>query len=240
MLRNALKLLFLGVMVVGGAAGLVHYERKHSVELKLRRAEERNDQLRQIVRRLHAERRVADIIVTEQKPGPDGQLRTTLLFVEYSRDGSTPLPGKRFTVEGKTAHIDAMVVKFEGRFVEENDPLRGGSIALFTRLYGDRQTPEQAHRIDEPGKIPAVYRGADPQVTQFEQALWADFWKLADDPSYRKEMGVRVVQGEGLWGPFEPGKLYTISVESNGGLNLVSEPLKQIYREALNQGGGIH
>ena len=71
--------------------------------------------------------------------------------------------------------------------------------------------------------------------SEFEQSLWSDFWKLADDEAYRREMGVRVVQGESVWGPFKPGVLYTITVESNGGLNLHAEPLKGVYREALAQ-----
>ena len=41
--------------------------------------------------------------------------------------------------------------------------------------------------------------------------------------------------GQGVWGMFEPGKLYTITTEANGGLSLRSEPLKGIYREALKQ-----
>jgi hypothetical protein len=50
-------------------------------------------------------------------------------------------------------------------------------------------------------------------------------------------MGVRVAQGEGVWRPFEPGRLYTITLESNGGLNVHSEPLRGIYQEALRSRG---
>ena len=35
--------------------------------------------------------------------------------------------------------------------------------------------------------------------------------------------------------PFERDKLYTITLESDGGLSLTSSPLKAIYREALRQ-----
>ena len=119
--------------------------------------------------------------------------------------------------------------------VEQNDPLRGHSIALFTKLYGDHQSPEQAFLIDEPGKIPDFYRGADPQVSSFEQELWQNFWRLAEDKDYRKAKGVRVANGQGLWGPFAPDKLYTLTLDADGGLNLSSEPLKGIYREAMKQ-----
>lgn len=233
MLRTTLKLVFLFVLVVGGTAGLYEYERRNGVQARVDEAERKTEQLRQIVAHLRAERRVADIIVTEQKEVA-GVTHTTLLFVEYARDG-LPLPAKRFTFEGKQARVDAMVVKFDGRYVDERDPLRGQSVALFTRLFGDKQTPEQAHRIDEPGQIPAIYQGADPRVSDFEQELWRDFWRLADDQAYRKAMGVRVAQGEGLWRPFEPGKLYTIELTSEGDLTIKSEPLRGIYSEALKR-----
>src|SRR5688500_19888587 len=51
-------------------------------------------------------------------------------------------------------------------------PLRGHSVALFTKIYGDKQSPAEAQRIDEPGTIPSVYRGADPRVSKFELELW--------------------------------------------------------------------
>lgn len=233
MVRTTLKLILLSVMVVAGTAGLYEYERRNGVKAQLDEQVRRNEALKQVVAHLQSSTRVADIIVTEQGE-VDGVLKTTLLFVEYAKDGS-PLPAKRFTIEGKQAHVDAMVVKFDGQYVADRDPLRGQSIALFTRLFGDKQTPEQAHRIDDPAQIPAVYRGADPQVGEFEQELWRDFWKLADDESYRRSMGVRVAQGEGLWRPFEPGKLYTITLDNDGGLNISSEPLKGIYSEALKR-----
>jgi hypothetical protein len=89
--------------------------------------------------------------------------------------------------------------------------------------------------IDTPGKVPDIYKGSDPRAADFEQQLWADFWRLYDDESYRQQKGVRTLSGQGVWGPFEPDKLYTISLESDGGLNITSSPQKGIYREALHQ-----
>jgi hypothetical protein len=230
MLRTLAKLAFLSLLVVAGAAGLVLH-RRDATAVQLDEAKQRNEQLKQVVRRLEAERRVADVIVTEQKK-VDGALKTTLLFVEYARDGST-LPARRFTIDGDVAHLDAMVVKFDRDFVHDNDPLRGHSLALFTRLYGENQPPEKAFRIDPPNQAPEIYRGPDPTVTDFERELWSNFWKLAEDEAYRQSKGVRVAQGEGVWVPFKPDKLYTITLDSDGGLNITSAPLKGIYREAL-------
>ncbi|HEV2294199.1 MAG TPA: hypothetical protein VGR35_10100 [Tepidisphaeraceae bacterium] len=233
MLRTTGKLLGLFILVVAGSAGIIAYHNHFSAERKIEKLEDEKKQLAQIVKRLGEEKRVAEVLVENQQM-VDGELQTTLLFVEYARDGTT-LPPKSFTFVGKMAHIDAMVIKFDRGFIEAGDALRGNSIALFTRIYGDKQSPAEAAYIDEPGTIPAVYRGADPRVSRFEMELWQNFWKLAEDPAYRKKHGVRVANGQGVWGPFEPDKIYTITIESDGGLNMSSEPLRGIYREALKR-----
>jgi hypothetical protein len=233
MLRTTAKLLGLFVLVIAGSSGIIAYHNHFAAERKVEQLQEEKKQLQQIVKRLGEEKRVAEVLVTEQAT-VDGELHTTLIFVEYTKDGS-PLPPKSFSFVGKMAHIDAMVIKFDRGFVEENDALRGHSIALFTKIYGDKQSPAEASHIDEPGTIPSVYRGVDPRVSKFEQELWKNFWKLAEDPAFRQQHGVRVANGQGLWGPFEADKIYTITIESDGGLNMTSEPLKGIYREALKR-----
>lgn len=233
MFRAIVKIVMLSVLVVGGAVGIYVYQDRTSDSRKIEKLEEEKHELKQIVQRLSDEKRVAEVLVTDQNE-VDDVLRTTLLFVEYAKDGSS-LPPKSFTIDGKTAHIDALVIKFERDFLKENDPLRGHSIALFTKLYGDQQSPASAEQIDAPGRIPDVYRGADPKVSAFEQELWNNFWKLAEDPQYRQRHGVRIANGQGVWGPFERDKLYTITIESDGGLNITSEPLRGIYREALKR-----
>jgi hypothetical protein len=199
--------------------------------MRLQEAEAKNAQLQQFVDRLGAERRVANVIVTDSTT-TNGVPQTTLLFVEYTATGRE-LPAKRFTIDGNKAHIDALVVKFDRDFVKEKDPLKGHSVVLFHRIFGDMQKPTDGLRIDEPGSIPMVYQDADPKVSAFEQDLWAKFWQLTTDPKLREEKGVRVANAESVWGPFEPDRLYTITLEAAGGLNMTSEPIKGIYREAL-------
>ena len=107
----------------------------------------------------------------------NGIPQTTLLFVEYSRNKTT-LPPKSFTIQGNQVHLDAMVIKFDRDFVKQNDPLRGHSIALFTKLFGNHQSPDNGSTIDTPGQIPNYYQGIDPRVSQFESDLWKNFWQL--------------------------------------------------------------
>ena len=233
MLRSLTRIIGLACMIVAGSVALYVYQDRFSAAHKIERLQEEKKVLQQVVQRLSDEKRVADVLVTDQCV-VSGVPHTTLLLVEYDKDGQ-PLPAKSFEVVGTQAHVDALVIKFEQHFVAENDPLRGYSLALFQRIYGDHENPANAARIDEPGKIPAVYRGADPRVSEYELELWQNFWRLADDAQYRAEKGVRVANGQGVWGPFEPDKLYTITLESDGGLNIQSEPLKGIYREAIKQ-----
>ncbi len=248
MTRWLTKIFGLVALLLAGAGGIILYqnssvpskqiaqlqrdnEKLEAARIKL---EDDKKQLETVVTRLEGEKRVADVLVARQETVEGAGLQTTLLFVEYDRAGQ-PLPAKSFVINGKTAHLDAMVIKFDHGYIAKNDPLRGHSIALFTKIYGDSQPPSSAQLIDPPGVIPDVYRGADPRISQFELDLWKDFWKLYQDEDYRKAKGVRALGGHGVWGPFEPGKLYTVTLESDGGLNMTSESLKGIYKELIKQ-----
>jgi hypothetical protein len=234
MYRTLTRILALVVIVAGSSLAVIHFGGYWSAEKRIQQLEQQKQQLERVVQRLSTERRVAEVMVTEQKT-VNGVLQTTLLFVEYARDGHSPLPPKRFVIEGEMAHIDALVIKFENDLVARDDPLRGHSIALFTRLYGDHQSPADAAPIDTPGQIPDIYKGSSPQVSQFEQDLWASFWRLADDAAYRKSRGVRVANGQSVWGPFRPDRIYTLTIESNGGVNITSRPIEPIFLEALKR-----
>jgi hypothetical protein len=234
MMRSVAKIFGLTLMLVAASASVMYYQQRTSSTQQIQKLQDEKKQLETVVTRLSAETRVADVLVSRQEKNPQGVLETTLLLVEYDKKGN-PLPARSFTVLGDYVHIDAMVITFDRGLIAENDPLRGKSIALFTKIYGEEQKPADAAMIDPPGKIPDIYRAAEPQVTEFEMNLWRDFWKLYDDESYRIAKGVRTSSGHGLWGIFKPDRLYTITIESAGGLSLSSEPLKGIYREALKQ-----
>jgi len=230
MLRTLYKTVFMLLLVVGGSLGLLLYHHHLSAEYTIEQLQAQKEELEQIVQRLQTERRVAKILVTDQKT-IDGKLQTTLLFVEYRRDGSA-LPARQFVIPGNEAHIDAEIVKFKDQYVKAGDPLRGQSILLFVRIYGATQTPAEGQPIDAPGSIPEIYRGADPQVSQFEQDIWSRFWNLYSDNEARDALGIRAMHGEGLYGPFDRQHLYTITVRPDGATMNV-DPLEPIYRAAL-------
>lgn len=233
MLRGLSRIIGLSLLVVAGSIGLYVYHGQFAAEKKIEKLEEEKRVLQQVVTRLTSERRIAEVVVTDQQT-VDGVTRTTLLFVEYGRDGK-PLPAKSFTIEGDTLHIDAQVIRFDEHFIAEGDPLRGHSIALFTRIYGNQQKPDDGARVDEPGAVPAIYRAADPRISDFEMDLWKSFWRLADDAEYRKERGVSIADGDGTWRPIAPGNVYTLTLQSNGGVSITFEPLEGVYQEMLRQ-----
>ncbi|MGA3065654.1 MAG: hypothetical protein ABSF29_02285 [Tepidisphaeraceae bacterium] len=230
MLRTLYKTFFMLLLILAGSAALLVYHHHMSAEYQIERLQAQNEELQQIAQRLQTERRVAKILVTDQKQ-VNGNLQTTLLFVEYRRDGSA-LPARQFIIPGNEAHIDAEVVKFKDEFVKEGDPLRGQSILLFVRIYGASQSPDQGQPIDAPNSIPEIYRGANPQVSEFEQGIWAQFWSLYNDSDARDALGIRAMHGEGLYGPFDRQHLYTITVRPDGATMNV-DPLEPIYRAAL-------
>ena len=229
--KNLAKGLWLSTLIVAGGVGIYVYERQYSASRQIAQLQAQKKELEDIVTRLTGERRRAEMLVTSQRT-VNNVPQSEVLLVEYDRENQ-PLPARSFTVLGKMVHVDALVIKFDHDFVKKDDPLKGKSIALFTKIYGDNQTPADAPSIDEPGQIPAIYKSADSRTSEFERGLWHDFWRLAEDAAYRREKGVRVAQGEGPWGPLTADRLYTLSLDNDGGLNLTSEPLKGIYREAL-------
>jgi hypothetical protein len=231
MLRSLAKTLSLFLLLVAGSTGLVYYYHHNSAEQQIAQLQQKNQELEQIRHRLETDRRVAKILVTDQKTIA-GQMKTTLLFVEYTESGKE-LPAKQFIVNGNEAHFDAQIIKFKDQYVEQGDPLRGQSIMLFVRVYGADQAPSAGFPIDAPGTIPEIYRGADPQVSAFEQNLWADFWKLYNDRDARESRGIRGLHGEGLYGQFNPGHVYTITLRSNGDGTIIEEPLDPMYKQAL-------
>jgi hypothetical protein len=233
MTRALLKIAGLVLTILVGGSVVAYLQTHSAQDRQLAEVLDENRKLQDAVDRLTGERRVAEILVTDRQTGSDGIVRMTVLVEEYGRDG-TPLPPARFTLIGGEVHLDATVIRFDKGLVEADDPLRGHSISLFTRIYGDHQPPAEGAVIDGPARIGELDRGADSQITRFEQGLWGQFWRLADDPAYRREKGVSAAGGQGVWFPADPDRLYTVTLQNNGGLSVANEPLKGIFRDALH------
>ena len=148
MLSNLAKTFFLACLVIAGSIGIYVYQCRYLADVRIQKLQQEAQELKQIIQRLSDQRRVAEVLVTDQKT-VNGQLQTTLLFQEYSRDGKTPLPPKSFVIQGKVAHIDALVIKFDRDFVQQDDPLPAIAshcfIAFLERISDPPMDPPSTH-----------------------------------------------------------------------------------------------
>lgn len=182
-------------------------------------------ELHRSIERLTAESRVAEIHVADQvRAGQmvEGQAaaadRTSIEFIEIDREGH-PLPSRKFDIADTVIFFDALVIKFDHDFVAEGDALRGKSLALFRRIYGEHQQPSEGHWVDPAGDVPNIFR-VHPEVGDVERELWTKFWDFATDPSLAARNGVRVAQGEAVYVPMRKGEVWTLTLQNDGGLNL--------------------
>ena len=180
-------------------------------------------------RLLSVSHRVARIEVLAQgsaAPGASSDapetVRTTVRFTELGEDGVPLAAGKELTLEGKTIYVESLVIQFEDRYVEQGDALRGTSLCLFRRLFGENQSPSQGVALDAAGQLPLAY-GGDTGVDPLHRALWERFWDYANDPTLAKQVGVRALQGEAPFIEARVGKTYRLELRASGGLVFQAE-----------------
>lgn len=234
-----LTLLALALIVLASAMGGAywHYRqvahgREQQLEQSLVEAVRRQQVLENMIDRLTRSRRLAQIVVTEQKTGPAGlPTETSLLMVELGPD-EQPVGRHCFTIPGHVAFFDGLVVKFDHDAVATAHPMRGQTIVLLRRVYSEMLAPADGFPIDVAGEVPAGYSGPERPI-DFEKKLWERFWDLCNDPALAAEYGVRVAQGEAVYKPMKPGVLYELTVQADGGLNLETRPLPEAVGEIL-------
>jgi hypothetical protein len=177
--------------------------------------------LQEVVKRLTAERRVAQVVVRARITDSEGNTRTDLDFIEWDRAGK-PLPPVIASLPGTEVYFEALVIKFKNEYVEKGDALRGASLILFRRIFGSSQAPEVGVPVDSQAEdgIPEIYR-VDQKPSPFELNLWKRFWYYADHPEEASKLGVRVIQCEAVGGRLQANRVYELSVEADGGLNLI-------------------
>ena len=219
-MKKVLALLAM-VLVLVGAYFLWEYlaqEMRHREELR---------KMQEVITRLGAERRVAQVVVKERTTDASGMTMTTLEFLEWDREGKR-LEAVKATVPGKEVYFDSLVIKFDREYVEQGDALRGKTIILFRRIFGSAQKPEEGVLIDAGAKdgIPDIYR-VDKNPSAFEAKLWKRFWDYAEHEDEAKKLGVRVVQGEAVAKRLTANTVYELTCEAAGGINL-----KQVMPES--------
>lgn len=217
MLRSLTAILVLALTTVGGVfAWRTATEHRRAIE----ELEKKNDEQRTAISRLVKSRRIAQAVVAKRWKDESGKTWSRVRFVEVDEAGAE-IARREADIEGEVVHFDALVLKFEAEHVQSGDPLRGRSVLLFRRMYGEHMPPERGVGLDEAEEdgVPLAYR-TRPAIPDGERALWARFWQLANDPDAAKREGVRVAQGEAVYTRMEEGMLYELTLDDAGGLNV--------------------
>lgn len=204
-------------------------ERIQELGTELEAAEEQIQKLDLSLKLIKLDHRVARLEVLDQRPvegrvDGDGEpvVETTVRFVELDGDGQPVGEPVEAVVEGTRVYIESLVIKFDDRYVEEGDWLRGTSVVLFKSLFGRDQKPSEGTPIDPHGTRPTVYGEGDGPAPLHAE-LWQRFWEYANDPDLARERGVRAMQGEAPFMELRKGKVYRVDLRSSGGLTIQSE-----------------
>lgn len=193
------------------------------VEGRLERAalERQIRELKERMARLTAEESRARLLVESARPGTDGVLETTLLWADTDADGKM-IPGtglRRFKVRGTDVHCDTRQIIFPMESIAEGDPLRGRSLTLFSRIYGDHESPVAGDAIDiDPASdgVPRRFQSGDVALRDAQSTLWKRWAEYLVNPEACREDGVRTVQGTAVHKAVVVGREYRLRVSAPG------------------------
>lgn len=226
-------LLMVAIVVVGGGAYLFVSHKmstQRDMERMRQQLEEERKKLAEARRRLAAllgEKRVAEVVVLDKTSDEAGVAQVRIKFLEYAADGRALEP-RTITLSGDEVYFDALVILFQPEDVMEE---RAASIHLFRRVFTDKTQPDKGFalsRIDSP-EIPEAYRQPDlPMETQIK--VWEEIRQLVTDENYRQRRNVRTVFGQAVYKKLEKGRIYTLSIQNNGGLLIEDKPIPEILK----------
>jgi hypothetical protein len=219
---KAKKILYLiVVLLVISAAAIIYYQVRHYIN--------ENNVLKQVIQRLEADSRIAEVLVTGVTYDEEtGKLHTTIKFLEYDIDNK-PLEPKYFTFAGNIIQFQSLVIRFDDMLIREADALKGKSAYLFWKVFMLDGSNTQEHLITKMNSIPQGYK-VEGLNDSFEAKLWRQFWEYALNPNQAKSMGIKNAQLEAPGTMFIPGIIYTIKIEHDGGIRIDSAPIPNILR----------
>jgi hypothetical protein len=188
-----------------------------------------NQILRQVIERLTADSRIAEVMVTKVAVDPATQRTyTTIKFLEYDTR-MQPLESKYFTFSGNIIQFQSMVIRFDDFYVKRAHPLKGKSAYLFMKVFALTDKGGEVFDINTINEVPSGYAVARAK-NDFEKGLWQRFWQYALDPKEAKAIGIKNAQIEAPGTKFILGLLYTIRIEHDGGMRIDAQPLPQILK----------
>lgn len=185
--------------------------------------------LKEMVARLEADSRVAEVVVTDvHEDSATQEMLTTIKFLEYGANGEALLP-KFFTFSGNIIQFQSLVIRFDDVYIEKADTLRGKSAYLFWKAFMLKGDKTQEYTITSINEVPAGYKIDGPKTT-FEREIWKKFWDYALNPKSGDSYGIKNAQIEAPGTKFLPGILYTLRIEHDGGLRIDAKPIPPILK----------
>ena len=200
------------------------------VQEKIEVIEEQDERIRELdlaIRLLKVDHRLAQIDVLGQTevPGRAGDppdVVTRLRFTELGPDGKPLGSGRELEIQGRLVYVETLVIKFGDDYVERGDALRGTSVCLFRRLFGENQSPTEGVPLEPAGTQPLTYADDDGPDTFYDE-LWDRIWDYANDPALARKKGVRASHGEAPFIEARPGKRYRLELRASGGLTIQTQ-----------------
>lgn len=178
-----------------------------------------NKILKQVISRLEADSRIAEVLVTDvRRDKQSGKELTTIKFLEYDTKGN-PAGPRYFTFPGNIIQFQSLVIRFDDSYVIRNDSLKGKSAYLFWKVFMLDGANTKEFEISEVNQVPEGYK-TDNANNPFEEKLWQKFWEYALNSEESKKEGIKNAQIEAPGTMFVPGTLYTIKIEHDGGMRI--------------------
>ena len=166
MAKGHKRLKFVPLFIIGaGLAGMAYLGRDpYRAVATIQELLAENRTLKQAISNLSGESQIgyAKVIAQQTK---DGQLYTTLKFVETARDDKLKkILEKEFTIAGDVIHFDALIVKFGNKMVMDG---RIRSLYLWRRVYGEQMTPQEYETSWAKDPYDSDYHAVDRSVLRF-------------------------------------------------------------------------
>ena len=216
LLKTGAALVILGVAVYYG------YQAYHTHVVK-------RHILKQMLARLQADSRIAEVVVTRIQYNPLVQKNmTTIKFLEYDTAGQ-PMEPRYFTFSNHIIQFQSLVVRFQDKFVLSGDPLKGKSVYLFWKAFVLDGANTEEVIMTPVDQVPQGYKIDGPRNT-FEEKIWAEFWQYALHSDKAVTKGIKNAQIEAPGTKFIPGILYTLKIEHDGGIRIDASPIPAILK----------
>ena len=212
--HKKLKILPL-MIIIAGLAGIAYLGRKpYMAVATIQELLAENKTLKQAITHLSSESQIgyAKVIAQETK---EGELVTTLKFVETARDDKTrKILEKEFTIAGDIIHFDALIVKFGNKMVMDG---RTRALYLWRRVYGEQMTPQEGFTIEEPGTEPKRYSDLfEALPIKHREMFWSSIWELANDPEKLAQHDIQAIYGNVVYSKLKSGLIYVFKINSSG------------------------